>query len=812
MLGGLLKASRCATAEIINLRMDKGSKKRNSTFSNWGSMLREHPKKILVLLVLLGAYYCSLPKQLFTSPHATVVQSGSGQLLGAVIADDGQWRFPVLDSLPQKLKICTLNFEDAYFYWHPGFNPVSIAKAFMANIVAGKTVRGGSTLTQQLIRLSRNHKKRSYWEKAIELILATRLELRLSKEDILKLYASHAPYGGNVVGLEAAAWRYFGLQPHQLSWAEAATLAVLPNAPGLIYPGKNQQKLLDKRNRLLKKLLNNKYIDSTIYKLSLLEELPKKPFPLPKVAPHLVQYLAKKDKGKKIVTPINKELQHRINTIVDRHHSLLRQQQLHNAAVLVMEVKTRKVISYVGNTPTDKEHEKDVDMVRANRSTGSILKPLLYAAMMDAGELLPQMLVPDVPTQIAGYTPENFNERYSGAVQADKALAKSLNIPAVRLLQSYGLEKFRGQLDLFNLKGLDKPADHYGLTLILGGAETNLWDLCKTYASMASTVNHFNTTSSEYFAKEFTEPILSVDTKVDFGEKFTTKTVFDAASIYLTLEAMKKVNRPEGSESWEFFDSAKQIAWKTGTSYGNKDAWAIGVTQDFVVGVWAGNADGEGRPNVSGLTTAAPILFDIFDILPKSSWFQKPEDEFVEVKVCSDSGYLATDKCPAKVIAIPNKENFVRACSYHQYVHLHTDGQFRVNSSCAELSQSLRESWFVLPPLMEYYFKRIHPSYKSLPPFLPTCSQDVHTGMEFIYPRNGSSITLTKNFEGKLNQLVVKLAHTKPETAVYWYMDGEFIGETTDFHELGLLPEPGWHRITVVDALGQDAAIRLRIY
>lgn len=174
---------------------------------------------------------------------------------------------------------------------------------------------------------------------------------------------------------------------------------------------------------------------------------------------------------------------------------------------------------------------------------------------------------------------------------------------------------------------------------------------------MASTVNHFNTTSSEYFAKEFTEPILSVDTKVDFGEKFTTKTVFDAASIYLTLEAMKKVNRPEGSESWEFFDSAKQIAWKTGTSYGNKDAWAIGVTQDFVVGVWAGNADGEGRPNVSGLTTAAPILFDIFDILPKSSWFQKPEDEFVEVKVCSDSGYLATDKCPAKVIAIPNKEN-----------------------------------------------------------------------------------------------------------------------------------------------------------
>ena len=795
----------------MNLGTDKGPDKAATTLQRLKGLIQRLPKKLLIFILLLIAYYFCLPKQLFRTPHATVVESRSGKLLGALIAEDGQWRFPVVDSVPSKFETCILNFEDAHFYWHPGFNPISIGKSFLANILAGKTVRGGSTLTQQVIRLSRNHKKRTYWEKVRELVLATRLELGYSKKYILKLYASHAPFGGNVVGLEAAAWRYFGMQPDQLSWAEAATLAVLPNAPSLIYPGKNHSKLLYKRNRLLHKLLDNNYIDSTTYRLSLLEELPKKPFQLPDTAPHLVQYLAKKYKGKRISTHVDENLQGSINNIINKHYKSLKQNQVYNAAVLLMDVKTREVLSYVGNTPTDNEHEKDVDMVQANRSTGSVLKPLLYTAMMNAGELLPGMLVPDVPTQIAGYTPENFNESYSGAVEADKALAKSLNIPAVRLLRSYGLQKFRDQLDFFNLRGLDKSADHYGLTLILGGAESNLWDLCKTYASLASTVNHFNATSSEYYTKEFVEPIPTSETKVDFGAKSTEVTIFDAASIYLTFEAMKKVNRPEGSESWEFFDSSKQIAWKTGTSFGNKDAWAIGITKDYVVGIWAGNADGEGRPNVTGLSSAAPILFDVFDLLPRSTWFQKPEDEFTEIKVCSESGYLATDICPKTVISIPRKQNFVQACAYHQWVHLNVQKQFRVNSSCADLSEMFSESWFVLPPLMEYYYKKGHPSYRTLPPFVENCRETNTAAMEFIYPRNGSRITLARNFEGKKNELVVKLAHVKPETPVYWYLDEKFIGQTTDYHEIGLMPIPGEHGIMAVDALGNEVVIIITI-
>ncbi len=774
-------------------------------------LLRSHPKKLIVLAILIIPYYFCLPKQLFNTPTATVVESKQGTLLGAKIADDGQWRFPIIDSVPSKFETCLLQFEDAHFYKHPGFNPVSMAKAIRANISVGKTVRGGSTLTQQVIRLSRAGKRRSYIEKLIELVLATRLELRHSKKEILKLYASHAPYGGNVVGLDVAAWRYFGLRPHQLSWAESATLAVLPNAPSLIYPGKNQTRLLKKRNRLLQKLVAQKHIDSTTYELALLEKLPQKPYPLPKIAPHVVEYIAKRNKGQRIKSTIDENVQKNANSILQKHYQSLQQNQVHNGAILVLDVHTRKVLSYVGNTQTDDLHQKDVDMVQANRSTGSTLKPLLYASMLDAGELLPNMLVADVPTQIANYTPENFNEDYSGAVQARNALARSLNIPAVRLLQSYGLDKFRDQLDVFKLGGLNKPADHYGLTLILGGAESNLWDLCKTYANLASTVNHFNASSSEYYTNEFVDPILKADKRVDFGSKSTQKTVFDAASIYLTFEAMKEANRPDGNESWQFYDSSKEIAWKTGTSFGNKDAWAIGVTSNYIVGVWVGNADGEGRPNVTGVSSAAPILFDVFDVLPKSDWFQKPLDEFVEINVCTESGYLATDICPVKTISIPNKQNYVQACSYHQKVHLDANRQFQVNSSCVDLSNVISESWFVLPPLMQFYYKKSHPTYKPLPIFRNDCKSTSAVPMEFIYPKNGSRISLTKNFEGNTNELVLKLAHAKPETKVYWYIDDTFISQTEIFHEIGVLLSIGKHTITVVDALGNEVKAMITV-
>lgn len=774
--------------------------------------LIRHKAKIIIAVSVGITYYFCLPGALFREPVATVIESADGRLLGARIAEDGQWRFPESDSIPEKFKQCILYVEDEYFYKHPGFNPVSIVKSIAENIKAGKIVRGGSTITQQVIRLSRKKKKRTYIEKSIELVLATRLELRHTKADILKLYVSHAPFGGNVVGLEAASWRYFGVQPHQLSWAESATLAVLPNAPGLIYPGRNQTTLLQRRNRLLRKLTEHHIIDSLTYRLALAEALPERPFPLPQHAPHALQYLAKTQPEARLKTTIDHALQQRVNHIVKRHYEVLRQNEIHNAAVLVMDVKSRKVLAYVGNTPTDKNHQKDVNIIHAPRSTGSVLKPFLYAAMLDAGDLLPHTLVADVPTQIAGYSPQNFDKNYSGAVPAGRALARSLNVPAVRLLNTYGLERFADQLHQLGLTNIDKAPDHYGLSLILGGAESNLWELCKSYAAMAATVRNFNATSGEYFSREFAvSPVLLAGKTADIGQKTKEKVLFDAGSLYLTFEAMKEVNRPEGDEAWAFFDSAKKIAWKTGTSFGNRDAWAIGVTGDYVVGVWVGNADGEGRPDLTGISSAAPVLFDVFDVLPRSDWFAMPYDALTEVELCTHSGYLATGICPEKKTWIPHNGRRFKACPFHQLVHLDTAKQYRLNTSCTTPDTMITTSWFVLPPLMAYYFKTTNATYKTLPPYREDCDADTQAAMDFIYPKANGNVTLPKDFNGETNALVLSIAHTKPECTVFWYIDAEYLGQTNRIHQMEVLPEAGRHTITAVDEFGNEIRRTLTI-
>lgn len=765
--------------------------------------LQKNKIKIAVGILIFIIYLFSLPNPLFDEPTATVILSREGKLLGAKIASDGQWRFPKSDTLPEKFVKCLLNFEDQHFYKHPGFNPVSMYNALIDNIRAGKVVRGGSSLTQQVIRLSRKNKGRTYGEKLIELILATRLELGYSKDEILKLYCTYAPFGGNVIGIEAASWRYFGVNARQLSWAESASLAVLPNAPGLIYPGKNQLVFLEKRNRLLKKLLQKQIIDSLTYMLSISEPIPSKPFAIPQKAPHFLQKISRTHAEKRTLTTLNFSMQEQVNNIVKRHYDRLYQNQIFNAGVLVMDVKTREVLAYVGNTPTDRKHQKDVDIIGAARSTGSVLKPFLYAAMLDDGKLLPDMLVADVPTEISGYSPKNFDEKYDGAVTAERALSRSLNVPAVRLLQEYGLQKFREQIRSFHLTNIDKPADFYGLSLILGGAESSLWDLTKTYASLASTVNHFNETSSEYFSNEFTEPVYTFSDNADFGKISSQKTIFDAGSIYLTFEAMKEVNRPEGSEAWEFFDSSKQIAWKTGTSFGNRDAWAIGLTTDYVVGVWVGNADGEGRPNLTGVQSAAPILFDVFDVLPDSRWFDTPYDELEETEICSVSGYLATPICPKKTVWIPKKGLYAPSCPFHRLVQLDQNKQFRVNTSCESPDKMLTQSWFVLPPLMSHYFKNNHADYEELPPFRQDCYAEQQL-MEFIYPNEGGIVILPKNFESKTNPVIIKVAHSFSEKVIFWYLDNQYIGQTKTFHEMPVSPKTGKHQITVVDESGNQ--------
>ncbi|SHI64975.1 penicillin-binding protein 1C [Mesonia phycicola] len=773
--------------------------------------LKRHPIKIGLLFIVGLVWLFCLPKTLFQEPISTVLKSREGLMLGARIANDGQWRFPQQDSVPYRFEQCILNFEDEYFYAHPGFNPISISKALWENL-STKNRRGGSTITQQVIRLSRKNQKRTYAEKIIEIFKATRLELRASKEEILNLYATYAPFGGNVVGLETAAWRYFGTSAQDLSWGQTAALAVLPNAPALIFPGKNEIIFKEKRDRLLLKLFTNDVIDKTTYELAIAEKLPSKPLKLPEIAPHLTEKLRNDFKGKQLTSTIQYSLQQQVNEIARKNYEVLRQNEIHNLAILILDVNTKEVLAYVGNSPTTKAHSNYVDIIQRSRSTGSILKPFLYAAMLDEGVLLPHTLVADIPTSVNGYSPQNFDKEFSGAVPASIALAKSLNIPAVRMLQQYGLQKFYHQLEKLQLKNINKSADYYGLSLILGGAESSLWDITNAYAGMASTLNHFTSSSSEYKPNEFSEPIYTLNQQVNFGKNQFQPEVFNAGAIYHTLKTLEEVNRPMGEENWNFFSNSQTISWKTGTSYGFKDAWAVGVNSNFAVGVWVGNADGEGRPGLTGLQAAAPILFESFDKLPNAEDFKIPFDDLVEIEVCKKSGHLAGLHCEnTEQQWLPKKGIRTEPCNYHQQVFLDETEQFQVNSSCYELTAMKRKSWFSLPPIMEYYYAPKHPEYKELPPFKDNCLKEGEKIMQFIYPKKNETILLPKNFKEQTNPVVLKIAHRNPETLLYWYIDKEFIKSTQTFHEISYLPTQGKHTLTVVDQEGNSITQSLKI-
>ncbi len=784
----------------------------------WKLKQKDFPARLQrYLLTVLFAifailFWFSLPRPLFHDPLSTVMLDREGNLLGAQISTDQQWRFPESDGVPEKFRQAITHYEDRYFYYHPSFNPVALLRAAYLNIKHRRIVSGGSTITMQVIRLARKNRERTFLEKFKELFLAFRLEFTYTKADILLLYASHAPFGGNVVGLDAAAWRYFATDAGHLSWAEAATLAVLPNSPGLIYPGRNPHFLLAKRNKLLDLLWKRGVIDATTCELAKSEKLPEKPFPLPQRAPHLLDQAVKDGlKGTRVMTTLDLAHQRQVVDILTRHSVQLRANEIHNAAALVVEVKTGNVLAYAGNlTETAaREHGNNVDVITAPRSTGSILKPFLYAAMLNDGLLLPNTLVPDIPMQIGGFIPENYNLSYDGAVPAKMALARSLNIPAVKMLQTYGYEQFYRLLRKLGMTTLSKQADHYGLALILGGAEATLWDLAAIYASMARTLSNYSENGSKYRKSDF-HPPRYISSEEQKNQSYRDQSSwFDAGSIWLTFEAMVEVARPDAELLWQQFSSSYKIAWKTGTSFGNRDAWAVGVTPEYVVAVWVGNASGEGRSGLTGINVAAPVLFDIFKTLPPASWFKMPFEALMRVPVCRYSGYRVTSVCEFTDSVWIQKQGAKTApCPFHQLVHLDKTGKWQVNSNCESTENMQHLSWFVLPPVQEWYFRNKNPFYKVLPPFRSDCAGTTERkNMDIIYPKNNSKIYIPVDLDGKPGSAVFRVAHRNTETMVYWHLDEHFTGTTTQIHQMALSPVQGMHKLTLVDQNGERLQI-----
>lgn len=761
------------------------------------------------VLLLFTAFWFSLPDPLFRKPLSVVLEDNKGQLLGAAVAADGQWRFPPSDSVPEKFRKCITVFEDRHFYFHPGVDLLAIGRALKQNIKAGKVVSGGSTITMQVMRMAGGG-KRTVWNKLLECIRAVRLELSNSKNKILALYAANAPFGSNVVGLEAASWRYFGRRPDQLSWGETASLAVLPNSPAFVNPAKNRLQLLAKRNRLIDALRKLGILNLQEAQLAKLEPVPQKPLPLPQAAPHLLN-LARKDynsgilRSPRVKSTLDYQLQRQTGNILKNHYERLTANGINNICALVLDVETGGVLVYLGNIyrPQDKETESHVDIIQSKRSPGSTLKPILYASMLNEGMLLPNSLIPDIPTVIAGFQPNNYDLGYDGAVPASKALARSLNVPAVRMLQQYRYQRFYDVLKNVGISTLNEPADFYGLSLILGGCEVSMWDLASVYANMARRLNH--STGKDTSPSRWEKASYSIQPAG--GETEEPRYQLSPAAIWLTFQAMREVARPGEEQLWQQFTSSQQIAWKTGTSFGFRDAWAIGVTPHYVVAVWAGNADGEGRPGLTGIDAAAPVMFDIFRILPgDNDWFSMPAKTMIQMDVCAQSGFRASPLCTRKErIFVPPAALKAPVCPWHQLVHLDKSGKWQVTDNCELPSEMQHRSWFILPPAMEYYYKMKNYSYVPLPPFKPGCDNADAlpvSPMELIYPKNNARIFVPREIDGTRGQVIFNAAHHKAGETIFWSLDNKYVGSTSEMHQMALSPPPGLHHITLIDREG----------
>ena len=762
-------------------------------------------RKLIVVSFTLVMLFFLVPVVRFKVPYSVVIEANDGILLGAKIAVDGQWRFPPTDTLPEKFRKCILSYEDRKFYFHPGIDPFSVIRAVGQNLSAGKIVSGASTLTMQVVRLSRIGKKRTLWEKLVEMVLTLRLELSTSKQNILSLYGSHAPFGGNVVGIEAAAWRYFNCSANQLSWGESAGLAVLPNSPSQVFPGRNMDRLKHKRDRLLKNLFNDHTIDFVTYQLAISEPLPGKPETLPDLAHHLLNRCAAPVNRAVVKTTIRRSLQIAAQRIVDQHLAKLKGNQIYNAACVVAEVRTGKILAYIGNADWSDPHGGAVDMIEGRRSTGSILKPFLYASMLDAGKMMPDALVPDLPLYFSGYAPQNYDLQFRGAVPASEALIHSLNIPAVFMLKEYTPVRFLDHLRRIGLTTFNQDAGYYGLSLILGGGEATLKELVSAYGSLARVLNRYNRTGV-YDSGDFTQiSFISQNAKPVSSDG---KCILRAASIWQTFNTITELNRPEEEIGWQQLSSSGRLAWKTGTSFGFRDAWAIGVNPDYVIGVWVGNANGEGRPGLTGGTAAAPILFDLNSLLNSDHWFEKPLAGMLPVAVCRESGYRASVNCNATdTVMVPATCLNSSPCPYHVKIHMDTYRQYLVNSSCYPQNQIVSENWFVLPPAMEYYYRKLHPGYRTLPLWLPGRSQGNEIQMlELIYPDDRLMVYLPKGRNEHKGEVIFQAAHRRSGATLFWHLDESFLGTTKEIHQISASPTPGNHKLLIVDELGNSCS------
>lgn len=716
-------------------------------------------------LLLLAVLVVPVPS--LKNDYSHVVYANDGSLLSATIAQDGQWRFQLEEELPKDFVQSVLQFEDEYFFLHPGVNPVSLIKACYINFKEKRIIRGGSTITMQVMRMYRGNRQRTIWQKAIEILGALKLELFYSKEKILKIWAGIAPFGGNVVGVQTASRFYFDRPLSELSHSEYAALAVLPNAPSEIHLNKNRVELKLKRNDLLQKLFQNNKIDSVTYELSIEEDLPDFQHKINQQAIHLLEHLKQENPKQSFFnSTIDPYLQSEVTRVVNRYSHLYQHDGINNAAAIVVHNQSNEVLAYLGNSAAQNGSLQYVNCVLGQRSYGSLLKPVLYAYAIENGYFLPFEHVKDIPTNIDGFVPRNFDRSYRGIVSFDQVVSQSLNIPAVRTLNYVGVESFHSHLrNQLYFNDLNSDPHYYGLSIILGGAEASLWDMSRLYKGLVQ----------DYYGNShpFQYPYLLQNESPN--SKFSNKNIYNKKVGEYMFQSMQSLNRPREEQQYHKY-AGQEIAWKTGTSYGHKDAWSIGCTKDYTVAVWVGNEDGKGRFELTGVEKAAPILFEIFRLLGQVEGIEPTAAKAEMIEVCFQSGRLAGTNCKQKEWMMIHKTSHqLRNCDLHEFNSIAQTIEFRED------------------PVAEYYYRQFY-----------GIQSNTNVSLSFVYPVQGSVIQ--SPFDSEKNEIVIQASVSNTNSNYYWYLDQKFVAKTTD-HQMMVNLGKGNHTLFVTNQFGEETEV-----
>lgn len=745
-----------------------------------------------VLFLILNALF---PFHISIS-YSRIVLAGDGTVIQAFLSADEKWRMPVtLNEISPELKKAILFKEDKYFYFHPGINPVSVMRAAWNNIRSGRRTSGASTITMQVVRLL-NPRKRTYPGKIIEMFRALQMEWKFSKDEILRMYLNLVPYGGNIEGITSAGILYFGRLPDQLSLAQVTTLSVIPNRPGSLRPGGNRETLKIARNRWLMKMQEDQIFPDQEIADAMAEPATLTRIPFVPIAPHLSVRLKENRPGNSIQTFINPVLQKKTANLAANYCKRLQVSGISNVSVIVVDNRTHRVVAYEGSGDfNDSEHEGQVDGVRAVRSPGSTLKPLVYGIAFDKGLLTPKSILEDVPVNYDGYSPENYDSRFTGTVSVESALMNSRNIPAVNTLKLIGLECMKENMGEAGFEQVLHTKSDLGLSLILGGCGVRLEELTALYGAFAN--------MGEYYPLQFT---VSDTLKKGFR-------LLSAPAAYMVTDILARPVRQEaGGGVRGDVAHLPKIAWKTGTSYGRRDAWSIGYNRNYTIGVWVGNFNGQGIPELTGAEKASPLLFELFNAIDRdarSDWFTVPDGLDFRL-VCPLSGMPPGDFCNNTVIDffIPGVSRNT-TCSHLTEVAVSADGRHSYCTACIPSSGYKRE-WFPnLSPELISFYESEHIPWEKRPPHNPFCSRIFTSGNpEIISLLNGKTYLVEK---GEGRELMLSCNSAGNAEKIYWYINDRFFKQAERGEQVFFSPDPGKVKISCSDDKGRNSDITIHV-